>query len=79
MTPEQIEAVAASDNAILLVLNCLIRHLDAKGLMQRSEFIGYLEEVAEDHKNQGTVPTAIALFEKHIVALRMDNPSDAQH
>lgn len=72
MTPNEVEAVAASDTATLVLVSCLVRFLEAKDVLRRAEFIGFLESTAASFESEGADRRMLQLFRSRIETLRAD-------
>jgi hypothetical protein len=72
MQSSEIERLVDVDLAFLGVTNCLVRFLDAKGVLVRSEFIGYLRAAAERLEREGFRPDLLRFFRAAIGTLEQD-------
>jgi len=72
MAQNPAEGIAAAIAATLAVTNCLVRFLDNRGVLQRAEFIAYLDQTAAHIEAEGMNEALLQVFRAHIESIRMD-------
>jgi hypothetical protein len=72
MAQNPAEGIAAAIAATLAVTNCLVRFLDNRGVLQRAEFIAYLDQTASHIETEGVNEALLQVFRAHIESIRMD-------
>jgi hypothetical protein len=72
MAQNPAEGISAAIAATLAVTNCLVRFLDDRGLLQRAEFIAYLDQTASRIETEGANEALLQVFRANIETIRMD-------
>jgi len=66
------EGIAAAIAATFAVTNSLVRFLHERGVMQREEFIAYLDQTASLLEAEGVNEPLLRVFRTHIESIRKD-------
>ena len=79
MTPSQVEAIAAADNATVAIINVLITFLEKQGVMSREDFAAFLSAAMEGWRAEGADDKLLRLIEIKAKGMALDLPPSVQN
>lgn len=79
MTNIQTEAIAATDNATVAILNVLMAFLEKQGVMRREDFGNFLHASIEGCRAEGVDEKLLRLIEIKARGMALDPPPSVQN
>ncbi len=79
MKPSQLEAIAATDNATIAIINLLITFLEKQGVMSRNDFAAFLSAAIEGWRAEGADEKLLRLIEIKAEGMALDPPPSVQN
>ncbi|WP_375466320.1 hypothetical protein [uncultured Methylobacterium sp.] len=79
MKPSQVEAIAATDNATVAILNVLITFLEKQGVLARDDFTAFLAATIEGWRAEGADEKLLRLIEIKARGMALDLPPSVQN